>query len=174
MKEFWDALMLGLAEPRLYRGPRWWLRTLGFVVLFFAVGHLLMGCAHTPTSSRVAWVAPIPDYTPPVEPTRAPDASDSCTEAQPLVDPCLGLLMPGSEVQYLYDVEGQAQPLRDLIGLCAAGRTADRLYADQAYARMVAERDRAQRKQLELFLVGTGVGGGIVAGILAAVIVSVQ
>jgi hypothetical protein len=172
MKHFWDALLTGLSAPRLHRGVRWWFHAAVVTVFAFAVCHLFTGCAHTAPPGGVEWVAPVPDYTPPPEPTKAPATEGSCVEAQPLADPCLGLLMPGSEIQYLYDVEGQAAPLRDLIGLCASGRAADRIYADQAYARMIAERDRARRKQLELFLAGTGVGAGVVAGILSAIFVA--
>ena len=153
---------------------RWLFHAALLAILVVATIPLLSGCAHQGGSEGVGWVAPIPDYSQPPEPTKAPDGEGVCIEAQAITDPCLGLLMPGSEVQYLYDVEAQAAPLRDLVGLCATGRTADRLYADQAYARIIAERDKARRQRLETFLIGTGVGAGVVAGILSAVFVGTR
>ncbi len=145
-----------------------------FGVFMLALLQLFTGCAHSGTAGGVEWPAAVPDYSEPPEPVKAPDAEGACVEAQPLAEPCLGLLMPGNEVQYLLDVEAQAAPLRELVGLCAGGRAADRLYADQAYARIIAERDRARRQRLETFGIGVGVGGGVVAGILAAIFVGTR
>jgi len=145
-----------------------------FCVFVFALSTFFTGCAHTSPQAGVEWVAPIPDYSEPPHATKAPTSEGACVEAQPLAEPCLGLLMPANEIQYLYDIEAQAAPLRDLVGLCAEGRAADRLYADQAYARIIAERDKARRQRLETFGIGVGVGGGVVAGILAAIFVGTR
>jgi len=131
----------------------------------------LSGCA-THTAGAVPWEAPIPDYTAPEPPTKAPELSGSCDVITALSEPCTGLLLPPAEVQFLYETDEQAQPLRDLIHLCAQGRAADRAWADEHYARILAERDKARRQRWETFAIGGAVGAGVTAGLLTAIVLS--
>lgn len=150
----------------------------GLLIAFCVlIGTLLMGCATT-APTGVPWVKPIPDYTEPPTPSMAPDDAGSCTASLPLpvgeAAPCTGLLMVPSEVQYLYDVEGQADPLRTLLNLSVEGRERDRAWADAHYLRVLEERDRARAQRWEAFAVGGAVGFGVCGGLLAGIVLSLN
>ena len=150
---------------------RTWLIGLLFLTFMGVLLNLTTGCAARGTTG-VPWTAPVPDYSAPQAPTLAPEVVGACETPTLLSDPCTGLLLPPAEAQYLYDVDSQREPVLDLLGACAGGRASDRLYADQAYARILAERDKARRQRWETFAIGGAVGAGIVAGIVTAVAVS--
>ena len=150
----------------------------GLLVSFvFALVTLSSGCISA-KATGIQWVQPVPDYTAPSVPTVAPDAAGSCTEAQALPEgeaaPCMGLLMVPSEVQYLYDVEGQAKPLRDLLTLSIEGRARDRAWADAHYLRIMEERNRARRQRWEAFAVGGAIGFGVCGGVIAGIVVGLN
>ena len=149
----------------------------GLLVSFVVILVSLSGCV-TAKATGVPWVQSVPDYTAPDSPTVAPDATGSCTEAQPLPEgaaaPCTGLLMVPSEVQYLYDVEGQAKPLRDLLVLSVEGRARDRAWADAHYLRIMEERNRARRQRWEAFAVGGAIGFGVCGGVIAGIVVGLN
>ena len=140
-----------------------------------AVAVVLSGCATTGTTG-VPWEAPVPDFTPPAAPEVAPDIEGACAPGQETVlspgdeVPCVGLLSNPSDYQFLLDTEAQAKPLRDLLTVCAAETPACRAWADQHYARAIAERDKARRQRWEAFAVGGAVGGGLVAGVILAAV----
>ncbi len=145
-----------------------------FILLVLAV---CSGCS-TGKATGVPWVKPVPDYSAPEKPSMAPDEAGSCTEAQPLPEgvaaPCTGLLMVPSEVQYLYDVESQEKPLRDLLTLSVEGRARDRAWADAHYLRIMEERNRARRQRWEAFAVGSAVGFGVCGGVLAGIVLGLN
>jgi hypothetical protein len=133
----------------------------------------LYGCALGPVGG-VPWEAGIPDYSTPTEPTKAPAVAGSCLAVSAVSEPCVGLVIPPSEVQFLYDTEAQAVPLRDLLGFCAQGRAADRLWADQHYAKIIVERDKARRQRWETLAIGGAVGAGLAAGIFTAIAIGTR
>lgn len=126
---------------------------------------LLAGCATTPET--VPWSS-IPDYSAPEPPPKAPDEAGACVAVSALragdEATCLGLLLPPSEVQFLYDVDEQGDALRSLLSLSVEGRERDRLWADSHYQRLLFERDRARRQRWEAFGVGLAVGFGVCGG----------
>ena len=135
------------------------------------------GCS-TGKTTGVPWVQSVPDYSAPEKPSMAPDEAGSCVEAHALpfgeVAPCTGLLMVPSEVQYLYDSEGQLKPLRALLDLSVEGRARDRAWADAHYLRMTEERNRARRQRWEAFAVGGAVGFGVCGGVLAGIVLGLN
>ena len=157
------------------------IRTSFFCILFTAFIVVLVtlttGCATT-APTGIPWVHPVPDYSVPEKPTVAPDAAGSCTEADALSEgeaaPCTGLLMVPSEVQFLYDTEAQAKPLRDLLHLSIEGRERDRAWADAHYLRVLEERDRARRQRWEAFAVGSAIGFGVCGGIISGVVLQLN
>lgn len=126
---------------------------------------LLAGCATTPTT--IPW-SPLPDYTAPEPPPKAPDDAEACANVSALrpgdTASCTGLLLPPSEVQYLYDVDDQGDALRRLLTLSVEGRERDRAWADAHYERLLWERDQARRQRWEAFGVGLAIGFGICGG----------
>jgi hypothetical protein len=136
---------------------------------------LLGGCATT-GATAVPWQGPVPDYAPPPAPEVAPDTPGACAPGEEVVlqtgesAPCVGILTNPSDYQYLLDVEAQAPPVRTLLDGCSQEVPACRAWADQHYARVVAERDKAKRQRWEAFAVGGAVGGGVVGGFVLAII----
>ena len=136
---------------------------------------LLGGCVTTGTTG-VPWQGPVPDYSVPPAPEVAPDTVGACAPGTEVVlrpgddVPCVGLLSNPSDYQFLLDTEAQAPPLRTLLDGCSLEVPACRAWADQHYARVVAERDKAKRQRWEAFAVGGAVGGGVVGGFVLAII----
>lgn len=136
---------------------------------------LASGCVTTGTTG-VPWQGPVPDYSAPATPEVAPDTVGACAPGEEVIlhagesAPCLGLLSNPSDYQYLLDTEAQAPPLRKLLDGCSLEVPACRAWADQHYARVVAERDKARRQRWEAFAVGGAVGGGLVGGLVLAII----
>jgi hypothetical protein len=82
--------------------------------------------------------------------------------------------MVPSEVQYLYDTEDQAKPLRDLLHLSVEGRERDRAWADAHYLRVLEERDRARRQRWEAFAVGSAIGFGVCGGLISGIVLQLN
>ncbi len=111
--------------------------------------------------------------------------------------PCVGLLLPPIEAEYLYKVEERWDQWGALFENCVTGRVNDRVLADQTTDRLTGERDAAlwerdrakegmdaaeaklaqvKKEKLRLgirsFLIGAAVGVGATAGGVLAVVLS--